>query len=314
MSKLAFIFPGQGSQTVGMGMDYKESYEESMVVFGQCEDVLGHDFIRLMQEGPLEQLTLTENAQPALVTASIAMYEVLKKEGIQPDYVSGHSLGEYSALVATGSLSFIDAVKTVRKRGELMEQAVPKGIGAMSAVMGFDARLLEAIIQEAKQQGQSVDIANYNGPGQIVISGSKEGVEFASIKAKDAGAKRVIPLNVSGPFHSELMKPASIQFERFLKEISMTEMTVPLVANVTATPIEDSSAIQELLVKQLYSPVRFEESINRMIEDGVTTFVEVGPLKVLQGLIRKINRNVTVLGVQDVEALQSTIAVLKERE
>jgi [acyl-carrier-protein] S-malonyltransferase len=311
MGKIAFIFPGQGSQTVGMGKDVAQSDANIAAVFQSADERLGFSLSSLIFEGPQETLTLTYNAQPALLTTSIALLEKVKEAGITADYVAGHSLGEYTALVAAGAISFTDAVYAVRKRGEFMEEAVPAGEGTMAAVLGMDAAALEAVTKEVSEQGDPVQLANLNCPGQIVISGSKAGVEKAGQLAKERGAKRVIPLEVSGPFHSSLMKPAASKLQDVLNTIAIRDAEIPVISNVTAQPVVKKEEILRLLIEQLYSPVRWEQSVEMMIGLGVDTFIEIGPGKVLSGLVKKINRNVSVYAVNDLESLQATVAALK---
>jgi [acyl-carrier-protein] S-malonyltransferase len=311
MGKIAFIFPGQGSQTVGMGKDIAESDANARALFQAADERLGFSLSSLIFEGPQETLTLTYNAQPALLTTSIALLEKVKEAGIAADYVAGHSLGEYTALVAAGAISFADAVYAVRKRGEFMEEAVPAGEGTMAAVLGMDAAALEAVTNEISAQGDPVQLANLNCPGQIVISGSKAGVEKAGQLAKERGAKRVIPLEVSGPFHSSLMKPAAGKLQEVLNGIAIHDAKIPVIANVTAEPVVKKEEISRLLIEQLYSPVRWEESVQTMIALGVDTFIEIGPGKVLSGLVKKIDRNVRVHAVNDLETLKSTVAAVK---
>ncbi|BDG42683.1 ACP S-malonyltransferase [Saccharococcus caldoxylosilyticus] len=311
MGKIAFIFPGQGSQTVGMGKDIAESDANARALFQAADERLGFSLSSLIFEGPQETLTLTYNAQPALLTTSIALLEKVKEAGITADYVAGHSLGEYTALVAAGALSFADAVYAVRKRGEFMEEAVPAGEGTMAAVLGMDAAALEAVTNEVSAQGDPVQLANLNCPGQIVISGSKAGVEKAGQLAKERGAKRVIPLEVSGPFHSSLMKPAASKLQEVLNDIATHDAKIPVIANVTAKPVVKKEEISRLLIEQLYSPVRWEESVQTMIALGVDTFIEIGPGKVLSGLVKKIDRNVRVHAVNDLETLELTVAAVK---
>lgn len=312
MGKIAFIFPGQGSQTAGMGRTLAEADKSVMAIFDKADEKLNLPLSKLIFEGPQEELTLTTNAQPALLTTSIAILEFFKQSGIQPDYVAGHSLGEYTALVAAGAFSFEDGVYAVRKRGELMEAAVPNGEGTMAAVLGLDRDKLKAVTDEVTSEGSSVQLANLNCPGQIVISGSKKGIELASVRAKEAGAKRVLPLVVSGPFHSELMKPAAEKFTEVLNEISVKDAGIPVIANVSANEMSSSNEIKERLIEQLYSPVLWEDSVQRMISLGVDTFIEIGPGKVLSGLVKKIDRTVKIYAVSDKETCLEVIESLKE--
>ncbi|MEJ8544380.1 ACP S-malonyltransferase [Brevibacillus borstelensis] len=306
MGKTAFVFPGQGSQFVGMGQALAEQSEAARRIFEQADEALGFPLSRLCFEGPEEELRLTANTQPAILAASIAVLEALreKKSDIQVDYYAGHSLGEYSALVATGALSFTDAVKTVRARGQFMEEAVPAGQGAMAAVLGMERSALHAVCEEVSANGNPVQLANMNCPGQIVISGSAEGVKLAGEQAKAAGAKRVLPLNVSGPFHSSLMQPAADKLQAVLAKVSVHDAVVPVVANVSARPVSDARAIVDSLIQQVAAPVLWEDTIQWMVEQKVTTFVEVGPGKVLAGLLKKIAPAETkIVSVQDMESL-----------
>ncbi|QOR68527.1 ACP S-malonyltransferase [Cytobacillus suaedae] len=311
MGKIAFIFPGQGSQTVGMGKQLAEKYPNVASTFEKADSTLEIDLTSLIFEGPQETLTLTANAQPALLTTSIAILEKFKEANIVPDFVAGHSLGEYSALVTAGALSFEDAVYAVRKRGELMEEAVPAGVGTMAAVLGMDSQVLKQITDQITFEGNSVQLANLNCPGQIVISGTVEGVSLASQLAKEKGAKRVIPLDVSGPFHSALMEPAAKRFSDVLEGLDINNASVPVISNVTAGPITDANEIKAKLIEQLYSPVLWENSVETLVELGVDTFIEIGPGKVLSGLVKKVNRKLTTYSINDEESLVSTIESIK---
>ncbi|SEB19563.1 [acyl-carrier-protein] S-malonyltransferase [Thalassobacillus cyri] len=310
MKRVAFIFPGQGSQEVGMGKALFETYDEVKELFEQADDQLGVSLTKLMFEGPQEELTKTEHAQPALLVNSAAIVSLLKKEGIEPVMTAGHSLGEYSALVASGSLQPLEAAALVQKRGQLMEHAYPTGKGAMAAVLGLEQDAIQEVLD--KIEGEIVDLANINCPGQIVISGSKEGVEKASDLLKDAGAKRVLPLNVSGPFHSRLMKPASEDFSKALQEAELSDAAIPVYANVTAEAVQDKEMIEELLVEQLYSPVRFQEILEKFVDQDIDAIVEVGHGKVLSGLVRKVKRRMKTFNIQDPETLQAFIDWYKE--
>lgn len=311
MGKVAYVFPGQGSQYVGMGKELVEQYVEAKQIFQLADEKLGYSLSSLCFEGPEEELRLTYHTQPAILTASIALYEIFKKEAPKPDFVAGHSLGEYSALVAAQALSFEDAVMTVRKRGQFMDEAVPAGEGAMAAVMGGDRELIGQICEEVSLSGHVVQMANMNSPSQVVISGSKEGVEQASTKLKEAGIRRVIPLVVSGPFHSDLMKPAASKLAHVLENVTIQTAKISVVTNADARPVMLGEDIEHALVEQVFSPVLWEDSVVWMIEQGVQTFVEVGPGQVLSGLIKKINKDVEIYSVYDQESMQKTIEALK---
>lgn len=311
MTKIAFIYPGQGSQEVGMGESFL-SDETSRQFFQQADETLHLELSDLMLNGPQEKLTLTYHAQPALLTVSAMITERLTRAGITPDYTAGHSLGEYSALVASGVLPFETAVDIVHKRGLFMNEAVPAGEGTMAAILGMDSKELGEVTDEVTDEIGVVQLANLNCPGQIVISGTKEGVHRACAVAKERGAKRAIPLDVSGPFHSELMRPASQSLSHVLSAAFLKDALVPVVSNVTAKSETNASQFQELLVRQLYSPVLWEQSIREMIDLGVTVFVEIGPGKVLSGLVRKIDRSVQTLPVFDVASFEKAVEELSK--
>lgn len=305
MKKVAFMFPGQGSQTVGMGQEIHEAYPEIQKLYDTANEVVGIDLRSIMFNGPKETLTETENAQPALLLSSIALNHLLEEENIKPSLVVGHSLGEYSALVAAKAISLEEALPLVATRGRLMEEAFPKGKGTMVAVLGLSVEQISEVIRPIDDE--IVDVANINCPGQVVISGSVAGVEKASALLKKSGAKRVLPLNVSGPFHSRLMKAANEDFATYLNKVTIKDAEIPVYANVTANPVTNQGEIKELLLEQLYSPVRFEESIRNMMKQDIDAFVEVGNGKVLSGLIKKIDRKTTVFNVQDQASMDEFI-------
>lgn len=311
MTKIAFVFPGQGSQKVGMGKELTEKYTQSKQFFQEADAALGFSLSELIEEGPQEDLTLTYHAQPALLTIGSMIASRLKEEGIEPAYTAGHSLGEYTALVASGVMSFEEGVVAVHKRGLYMNEAVPAGVGAMAAILGLDAEAVSVVTEKITTEGDAVQPANLNCPGQIVISGTKAGVEKACDALKEAGARRAIPLDVSGPFHSSLMEPAAEKLQETLDNIAMKDAKTPIVANVNAEIVENSNQLKALLVEQLYSPVRWEDSVRTMLDNGVTHFIECGPGKVLSGLIKKIDRKATVLSVYDEKTLQEVIETLK---
>ncbi|PWW06360.1 [acyl-carrier-protein] S-malonyltransferase [Paenibacillus cellulosilyticus] len=307
MSKVAFVFPGQGAQAVGMGKDAFDTFEGARRVFEQADEALGFAMTDIIFNGPDDVLKQTANTQPALLTVSVALLEALKGRGLTPDYVAGHSLGEYSALVAAGVLSFSDAVRTVRARGEYMEQAVPGGTGAMAAVLGAERDALAALCSSVSAEVSAVELANVNCPGQIVVSGTAAGVQAVVERGKEAGAKRVISLEVSGPFHSSLMKPAAEKLADTLETVTFADASVPVIANVTAEPVTESAAIRQLLIEQVYSPVLWEDSVQKLIALGVDTFVEIGSGTVLAGLIKKIDRNVKIISINSVQSLEAAV-------
>ena len=296
--KLAFIFPGQGSQYPGMGRDLAQNFACAREVFEEADSALGFAISKICFEGPAEDLQLTANTQPAILTVSVAAARVLREKGISADYVAGHSLGEYSALVAAGALSLSDAVRLVRKRGQYMQEAVPVGQGAMAAILGLDGAVLTEVCREA-QQGEVVSAANLNSPGQVVIAGSAAAVARAVELAKSRGAKRAIMLNVSAPFHCALMKPAQDRLSVDLDATEVTDPKVPLVNNVGAQLVTSASVVRDGLKQQVTSPVRWEESIRRLRSEGVELFIEVGPGKVLSGLVRQIDRAAECLRIED---------------
>ena len=306
MSKIAFIFPGQGAQAAGMGKDFYEQSASAREVFDKASKLLGFSMPELCFE-PNDRLDITEYTQAAMVTTSIAMMKVLEEKGIKPDVAAGLSLGEYCALVAAGVMSEEDAITTVRQRGILMQEAVPVGQGAMAAVLALDAAEIEAVTSSM----EGVWIANYNCPGQIVISGKKEAVEEACEKLKSAGAKRTVMLNVSGPFHSGMLTEAGRKLGEVLEHVEVHDPVIPYVANVNASYVTSKDQVKELLTRQVSSSVRWQQSVEAMIADGVDTFIEIGPGKTLAGFMRKINRGVTTLNVEKIEDVDKAAEALK---
>jgi [acyl-carrier-protein] S-malonyltransferase len=299
MSKTAFLFPGQGSQSVGMGSALAANFPAARQVFEEANDALGFDLAAICFDGPEDQLRLTEFTQPAIFTVSVAALRVLNQKGMQADYVAGHSLGEYSANVAAGAISFADAVRTVRKRGQLMQQAVPAGEGAMAAILGMQADAVAAVCKDASQPGSPVEPANMNSPEQVVISGAAAAVERAMALAKERGAKRAVALPVSAPFHCSLMQPAQDALKPVLEAIPFSTAKVPVVVNVDARLVKDAADLREALVRQVTGAVRWTESMQMLIADGVTQFVEVGPGKVLSGLLRQVDRSLKCIPTEE---------------
>jgi [acyl-carrier-protein] S-malonyltransferase len=311
MGKLAFLSPGQASQYPGMGRDLAEKFPESKAVFDEADVTLGFSLSKLCFEGSEDALKQTENTQPAILTVSTAAYRVLEKQGIAPDFVAGHSLGEYSALVAAGSLEFSTAVKLVRGRGRYMQEAVPPGQGAMAAILGLSPADVAEVCKKAAES-EVVSPANMNSPEQTVISGSAAAVKRAVEIASQSGAKRAVILPVSAPFHCALMLAAQQRLEPDLRAARFSNLKFPLITNVDAEAISTAEEARDALIRQVTSPVRWLESIRDMIENGVTVFVEVGPGKVLSGLLRQIDRSVRVFNVEDSTSLQSTVEKLPQ--
>lgn len=312
MGKLAFVFPGQGAQTVGMGQALAEAYPVAGDVFDRAGAALGADMRSLCFDGPEEELKKTENTQPAILTVSYAVLEILRQEGFVPEITAGLSLGEYTALVCAGVVSFEDAVKTVRQRGRFMQDEVPQGIGAMAAIMGIDDSLVIEACGFASQFG-ICEPANFNCPQQLVIAGEIEAVVKGVEKAKELGAKKAVMLPVSAPFHTSMLKGAGEKLARVLADIPLNAFEIPVISNVHGTAYPGPESVQELLVKQVSNPVRWGTCVQTMIDAGVDCFVEVGPGNALSKFIKRVSKDVTILNVEDVESLEKTLDALKKR-
>ncbi len=306
MGKVAFVFPGQASQYPGMGKELAEKFPAARAVFDEADKALGFSISKICFDGTEDELKLTTNTQPAILTCSVAVYRVLAEKGLTPDFVAGHSLGEYSALVAAGALKFSDAVQLVRKRGAYMQEAVPAGVGAMAAIMGLSPAVVADACKRAAN-GEVCSAANLNSPEQTVISGHAAAIKRAVEIASQLGAKRAVILPVSAPFHSALMMPAQERLAQDLKSVAFANLSVPLVTNVDADTITTGDEAREALIRQVTMPVRWQESVRLLIDEGVNTFVEVGPGRVLTGLLRQIERSVATLNVEDEKSLSATV-------
>lgn len=314
MGKVAFIFPGQGSQYVGMGKDFEENFIESKKVFDEANEALGMDLRSICFEGTTEELIRTENTQPAILTTSIAIMKALEMEGIDCEYTAGLSLGEYTALVKSNGINFKDAVKLVRVRGKLMQEAVPQGIGGMAAILGLDKDKVLATIDKVSHKAV-VEVANYNSPAQIVISGETEGIDMACKEALKLGAKKAISLPVSAPFHSSLLKPAGDKLKRELDKIDIFDLDKPLVSNVDGKAVIGKDKIKEKLVEQVSHSVLWQDSVEYMIKEGVNTFIEIGPGKSLTGFVKRIGKamkvKVDAYNVNDIETFKKTVKSIR---
>ena len=311
MSKLAFVFPGQGAQKVGMGKDFYDNYDVAKKMFKEADEALGYSIMKMCFEGPEEDLKLTANTQPAILTISCIANEILKENGVQPEITGGHSLGEYSALVAAGVLKFQDAVALVHKRGAYMQEAVPVGEGGMAAIIGVDREKIVEICQSVSAESP-VQAVNFNCPGQIVIAGATRGVELAVEELKAAGAKKAVILPVSAPFHSTLMKPAAEKLAVELDKVTLSDAKIPVVANVNAQVLTKAEDIKASLVAQAASPVLWEDCVAKMKEFGADVLLEAGPGKTLCGFNRRIDKSIKSLNVEDVESLEKSLDYFKE--
>lgn len=309
--KTAFLFSGQGAQTIGMGKELCENFAVASDTFDAASAAIGIDMKAMIFDGDSETLMITENTQPAILTMSIAAYRVVESMGFRPDVVAGLSLGEYSAHVAAKSMDFEDAVRLVKKRGKYMQEEVPVGVGAMAAILALDADAVYAICKDASAKG-IVEPANFNCPGQITVAGEKDAVAYACELAKERGAKRAVMLPVSAPFHCSMLKGAGEKLEKELNNVPVSDLTVPLITNVTADYVKSKDEIKDLLVRQVSSSVLFEKSLRRMLADGVDTFVEIGPGKTLCGFVKKITKDANVYHVEDMQSLEEMKAALGE--